>query len=105
MLGLLYSDWPAAQLTVLRSLIASPSTVYAALSMAREEMCEIKELDEELLQKHRHRLHMYFAEEDGWVGHNKEAILKAFHGDAGTVKIVHGDPDVPHAFCISEPCL
>lgn len=76
--------------------------MYACLSMAREEMQEITVLDEALLLQHTHRLHMYFAEEDGWVGDNKAAILKVFQDDPEAIRIVHGHQDIPHAFCISK---
>lgn len=102
-LGLFFSDWPAAQKAVLRSFIRSPTTVYAALSMAHEEMNTIKELDQQLLKTHQHKLYMYFAEEDGWVGKHKEKILQTFHPVGDAVKTVHGHPDIPHSFCISKP--
>ncbi|KIP12066.1 hypothetical protein PHLGIDRAFT_62635 [Phlebiopsis gigantea 11061_1 CR5-6] len=98
----MYSDWPEAQRAVLKSLTTSPSTVYAALSMAHEEMRDIKSLDGDLLLRHKHRLHLYFAEQDDWVGKNKDAIIKVFCDEPDAIKIVHGRQDIPHAFCISE---
>lgn len=70
--------------------------------MAHDEMNLIKDLDVELLQAHRHKVHLYFAEGDMWVGEQKKRILAAFDQDEKNVRIVHGDPDIPHAFCISE---
>ena len=67
-------------------------------------MKTIRDVDVALLQQHKHRLHMYFVEEDRWVGEQKDAILRVFEADPGSVKIVHGHPDIPHVFCISE-CL
>jgi hypothetical protein len=101
-LALLFSDWPSEQLSVLRSLIDTPSSVLAALSMAHEEMDTIKDLDVELLRAHRQKLYFYFAEKDDWVGEQREEIMKALNYEAGDVKVVHGERDIPHAFCISE---
>ncbi len=69
--------------------------------MAHDEMNLIKDLDVEPLQAHHHKVHLYFAEGDRWVGEQKKCILAAFEQDEGNVRIVHGDPDIPHAFCIS----
>ncbi|KAI0936744.1 hypothetical protein AcV5_004807 [Taiwanofungus camphoratus] len=102
MLSFLFSDWPLAQVMVLRSLLNSPSCVYACLSMAHDEMNTIRELDVMLVQEHRHRLHVYFAEKDDWVGEQREVMLQAFGTDLGAVKIIHGHRDIPHAFCISK---
>lgn len=101
-LAALFPDWPLAQVRVLQSLIDSPSAVYACLTMAHDEMETIKELDVLLLQKYKHRLHMYFADLDDWVGEQKHLILKSFDPDSDCVQIYHGRSGVPHAFCISE---
>lgn len=95
-LSLFFSHWPTSQTAVLRSLLNSPASVYACLSMADEEMGAIRELDTALLDEYGHRLHFYFAEEDQWVGEYKYSILRSLKD--GTV--VHGQPGVPHAFCI-----
>ena len=102
LLSALFSSYPPAQLNVLRSLITTPTSVYNALTLAHDEMTTIRELDVDLLRTHRHRIHLYFGESDDWVGKNKEVILKAFEADEGNVKVVHGHPDIPHSFCISE---
>lgn len=65
-------------------------------------MKTIRDVDATLLQEYKHRLHMYFVEEDHWVGEQKDAILRVFEADPGSVKIVHGRPDIPHIFCISK---
>lgn len=70
--------------------------------MAHEEMRDIKSLDVDLLQRHKHRLHLYFAEQDDWVGDNKNAIIEVFRGELDAIKVVHGRQDIPHAFCISK---
>lgn len=68
--------------------------------MAHDEMINIRQLDSELLNRHKDLLWMYFAECDDWVGQQKVAILGACEGDE--TRVFHGDSDVPHAFCISE---
>lgn len=98
---ILYPDWPAAQLDVLRGFLNSPSCVYASLRMAHEEMITVTDLDISTLQDYRHRLHLYFADRDDWVGEHKDKILNAFDADEGSVKVTHGPKDIPHAFCIS----
>lgn len=101
-LARILSDWPEEQLFVLRSLLNSPSSIFAALTMAHDEMQTIRELDVHTLQIYSHRIHLYFAEEDDWVGDQRNAILRAFDQDQGSVKIVYGHQNIPHAFCISE---
>lgn len=68
-------------------------------------MRTIRDLDVQLLCEHAGKLHIYFAEEDGWVGDERARIsetLKDLYGaDGPVVKIVHGHRDIPHAFCIS----
>ena len=104
-LHMIFPDWPAAQLTVLRRFLDSPSSVYTCLAMSEDEMTEIKDLDIELLRQNKHKIHMYFAEVDLWVGENKAAILQEIGTDEENVKIVHGPDDIPHAFCISKPYM
>jgi hypothetical protein len=65
-------------------------------------MRTITELDEELMNEHQHKLWLYFVEHDDWVGDSKEEIIGTFHADHEAVRIVHGEADIPHAFCISE---
>jgi len=98
----LFHEWPEPQLQVLRRLLRSPSSIHACLSMAHDEMNTIRELDVDLLEAHKHRIHMFFAETDGWVGKNKDVILRSFDPDRGAIKIVHGNHGVPHAFCINH---
>ncbi|KAH9937244.1 uncharacterized protein B0H18DRAFT_969736 [Fomitopsis serialis] len=101
-LRLLFPEWPLPQILVLRKFLHSPSAIYASLSLADQEMKTIRDLDIALLQTYSHRLHMYFADEDDWVGEQKGPVLRAFNADPGSVKIVHGHPDIPHAFCINH---
>jgi hypothetical protein len=75
--------------------------------MAHEEMLTIKDLDAALLDKYKEKVYVYLADKDDWVGlANKDAILRALSPveaeHHGSVKIVHGREDIPHAFCISN---
>jgi hypothetical protein len=72
------------------------------LTLADEEMKTIVALDEGLLSEHQHKLWLYFAKRDDWVGDGREEIIQAFHPDHEAVQVVHGEPDIPHAFCISK---
>jgi hypothetical protein len=105
MLSTLFWSWPLAQVLVLRSFLHSPSAVFASLTMANDEMNTICDLDTTLLSENRHRIWMYFAEKDDWVGDQRENVLSAFGVDLESAKIVHGQGDIPHAFCIRELCV
>jgi len=98
----IYHNWPVPQLDVLRDLLRSPAAIYACLMLANDEMKTITGLDEGLINEHQHKLWLYFAEYDDWVGESREDIIKTFHPDHEAVRVAHGKADVPHAFCISE---
>jgi len=72
--------------------------------MAHEEMNAIRDLEADVLNAYKNKLHFYFAEHDDWVGQEKDVILRCFHGDASSVKVIHGHHGIPHAFCISGYC-
>lgn len=97
----LFPKYPIAQAQVLQSFLLTPSSIFAAMTMAHDEMLDIRELDVTTLEKHRHQICFYFAEKDDWVDQARETILQAFRADPGTVRVVHGHRDIPHAFCIS----
>ena len=98
----IYRNWPAPQIGVLRELIRSPAAIYACLTLADEEMKTITDLDEGLMNELQHKLWLYFAEHDDWVGDSREEIIRTFHPEQEAVRIVRGEADIPHAFCISE---
>jgi len=100
-LSRLFHDWPQPQLAVLRSLLDSPSAVYAALTMAHDEMETVKEPDVPLLQTFSSRIHLYYGEIDGWVGEQKALLLKELELHMH-VKIAHGPDNIPHAFVINH---
>ncbi|KAJ7225697.1 hypothetical protein GGX14DRAFT_421782 [Mycena pura] len=96
-LSMLFPHWPVPQISALRSLLNSPPTVFACLTMAHEEMEIIRELDASLLDEHKHLLYIYFATDDGWVAHHKATILRAFVEEERAVQ-----GSVPHAFSINH---
>ncbi|KAJ7071199.1 hypothetical protein C8F01DRAFT_1109516 [Mycena amicta] len=95
-ISLLFAHWPDAQLRVLRSLLNSPSSIYACLSMAHDEMAAIHVLDQGLLKEHRDILFFLFGTRDDWVAENKSTILRCVGGDR------HEEMPLPHAFCIED---
>ncbi|KAH7910696.1 hypothetical protein BJ138DRAFT_1087080 [Hygrophoropsis aurantiaca] len=98
----LFPAYPLEQVRVLQSLLRSPTAIYAALTMAHDEMEHIQQLDQSMLDLYRHQICLYFAETDDWVGEQKEVILNAFKADPGAVRVVHGHRNIPHAFCINH---
>lgn len=102
LLSLLYASWPKAQITVLHALLFAPTSIFAALSMAHDEMNNVRDLDVALLNQHKDRIWFYYAERDNWVGDQREVVLRSINADPDYVRVVHGHRDIPHAFCISE---
>lgn len=98
-LSLLYSSWPAHQKAVLRSLLFSPQAIFAALSMAQDEMRIITAPDILFLKEYSSKLWLYYADKDNWVGKEREAIIGCL-GDRAADRIVHDVHGTPHAFCI-----
>src|SRR5882762_10232656 len=93
-LSWLFWSWPSSQITVLRSLLFSSSTVFAAISMGQDEMANICELDTPLLVKFKNRIWFYYAEKDDWVDDQRQVVLKALDADPGYVRVVHGGQDI-----------
>ncbi|KAI0080372.1 hypothetical protein K474DRAFT_1590061 [Panus rudis PR-1116 ss-1] len=102
LISYLFAEWPLAQVLVLRDLLHSPFSIYASLTMADDEMKTIREPDEDLLKHYSDRIHLYFAQKDDWVGDNEGELLRALEQHWENVKIIHGQADIPHAFCISK---
>ena len=101
----IYRAWPAPQLNILRDLLRSPTAIYACLTLADEEMKTIVGLDGGLMNEQQHKLWLYFAEYDDWVGESKERVINTFHPDHKAIRVVHGETGIPHAFCIGEFCI
>lgn len=98
----LFPQYPISQARVLQSFLLSHSSIFAAMTMAHDEMLSIRELDVTTLDTYRHQIWFYFAETDDWVDQGRETILQVFKADPGTVKVVHGHYEIPHAFCINH---
>ncbi|KAJ7275218.1 hypothetical protein B0H12DRAFT_1086282 [Mycena haematopus] len=99
-LSLVFPNWPALQIAVLRSLLNSRATIFACLSMAHEEMAAIRDLDLVLLNEHRHRIYLYYAAEDDWVSRHKAKVTRLYSPEEAT-RVVE-NANVPHAFCLSH---
>lgn len=63
----LVTSQAAAGAKVTTGLVTNPPVVRNALSMAREEMDQILDLDRETLKEFGGRMRFYHAEKDGWV--------------------------------------
>ncbi len=100
-LRLLQPSWPKNQLQVLHNLLRAPAAIYAALTMANDEMQTVRELDANFLRDFAHGLWFYYAEEDGWVGEQHAVVLRALRGTPAESHVVLGRAGIPHAFCIS----
>ncbi|TDL28202.1 alpha/beta-hydrolase [Rickenella mellea] len=100
-LSLLFPDYPPEQLRVLQSLIHSRQVILSALTMAGDEMKTITALDEVHLAQDKHKLWVYLAEKDNWVGEHRDTILREFSDQQHSVRVIQGCNSIPHAFCIS----
>jgi len=105
LLACLFSDWPKQQITVLETLIGSPATVFASLTMAGEEMLQLRELDAAFIQQHRAKLWIYYAEKDDWIAEEQAKVEKAMEdpnlSDTGD-HITHCRHGVPHSFPLNH---
>ncbi|TFK30823.1 alpha/beta-hydrolase [Coprinopsis marcescibilis] len=101
-LGCIFSSWPTNQVAVLQDLVGSPRAIEAALRMAHDEMETIKDLDLALLESSRDKLRFYYALRDDWVGGERERLLANLHPSNVSVKVVHDEHGIPHAFCINH---
>lgn len=68
--------------------------------MANEEMETILDIDTDLFDSHKHKLWVFLAEKDDWVGENKNTILQTIGKELCSMQVVHGQYGIPHAFCI-----
>lgn len=91
---------------VTASLVGSPATVRAALSMAAEEMSEVTELDGELLKEHGDKMWWYWARDglDGWVAESSVVEIEGVLDEAGHEKAQRErcGEGMKHAFCLRE---
>ncbi|KAF8497387.1 hypothetical protein F5888DRAFT_1697217 [Russula emetica] len=100
---LLQPSWPTSQVRVVHNLLRAPASIYAALTMANDEMETVHELDTDFLRDFAQDLWFYYAEEDDWVGEQLAVVLSALRGTPTATEshVVLGRPGIPHAFCIS----
>ena len=98
-------SWPESQLQVLRRFLQAPAAIYAAFTMANDEMRTVVELDVDFLCEFSNKIWIYYAEKDDWVGGQREVVLRALRGTPAEARVVHGRSDIPHGFCISEESL
>lgn len=97
---------PSAHIT--SSLVASPGTVLAALGMARDEMRQVKALDNELVREFSGRCWWYWADgdDDGWVRQSSireiEEVLDQVGAGAGRERRFRCTEGMQHAFVLNE---
>ena len=88
---------------MLRAFIESSTAVHSSLAMANEEMKSIRNLDIDVIEQYQHKLLFFYAEQDDWVGVERERLL----GLLDPIQVAHlsrfiiAPTGVPHAFCIS----
>ena len=104
-LRLFVPSWPENQLRVLRRILQSPAAIYAALTMADDEMRTVLDLDVNFLREFSDKLWLYYAERDHWVGEQREVVLRVLRGTPAEVRVGYGHSDIPHDFSISGHSL
>ncbi|GAA5976279.1 hypothetical protein JCM11641_001103 [Rhodosporidiobolus odoratus] len=94
---------------VTSQLVASPQSVLAALTLAKEELATVKELDEEAIRNAAGKMWVYYAQEgkDGWVTSQCMSevgeVLERSVGKEGREKRVKVCGEgMPHAFVLDE---
>jgi len=102
LLRLVQPSFPEGQLQVLYALLRAPGAIYAALTMAHDEMERVRELDVDFLRAWAENVWVYYAREDGWVGEQREVVLRALQGTPAEGRVVLGRVGIPHAFCINH---
>ncbi|BGP15399.1 hypothetical protein JCM10213v2_003367 [Rhodosporidiobolus nylandii] len=98
---------PGARTT--SELVSSPQTVLAALTMAREELATVRELDAQAVKRGAGRLWVYYAEEgrDGWVTAEgmrevEQAVQEALGEEERKRRVRRCEEGMPHAFVLDE---
>lgn len=100
LLPILFWHWPSHQRKIIQMLIQSPSSVFAALTMAHDEMQAVKALDAELLDKLKGRIKWLYGLVDKWVGIHGDEVVRLLGREVAAKNILY--TDLPHAFCIRE---
>jgi hypothetical protein len=94
----IHSGWPQHQVLVLQDFLSSTAATTAAMTLGRDEMVRVQELDEHLLSQigSKHRV-LYSESGDNWVAGNSAQVVQTIN-NPGHIKFI----PVPHAFCISK---
>lgn len=91
---------------VTNGLVASPGTVLAALSMAGEELADVKELDKKLVTEFGDRCWWYWAKgaDDGWVSPTSIDEIASTLDEAGVDKSrrFRCEEGMKHAFVLDK---
>jgi Lipid-droplet associated hydrolase len=75
------------------------------MTMANSEMETLRELDADFLRVFANSLWIYYAEDDDWVGEQREVVQSALRGTSAEIQgriVLDRDNGIPHSFCISE---
>ena len=100
LLPILFWHWPSHQREVTQQLIKSPSSVFAALTMAHDEMQTVKALDVKLLDELKSRVKWLYGFVDEWVGIHGDELVRHLGREVAAQNVRYAD--LPHAFCIRE---
>ncbi|KAH9974435.1 hypothetical protein BGW80DRAFT_1304066 [Lactifluus volemus] len=104
-LGLAQPSWPRNQLQVLHGLLKAPAAIYSIMTMANSEMETLRELDADFLRGLAEGLWIHYAEDDNWVGEQREIVLSALRGTYAEIQgriVLDRDNGIPHSFCINH---
>jgi len=100
LLPILFRRWPSHQRKIIQKLIQSPSSVFAALTMAHDEMQAVTALDVELLDELKSRIKWLYGLVDEWVGIHGDEVVRLLGREVAAKNLRYAD--LPHAFCIRE---
>lgn len=100
----LITGQPSDSALVTASLVTSPCVVAATLSMAREEMLRITELDKDVLRTYGDRMRFYWARKDGWVLESAIAEIGETLEGSGykAERRLRCAEGMAHAFCVVD---
>ncbi len=100
LLPILFWSWPSHQREIIQKFIQSPSSVFAALTMAHDEMQAVKALDVELLDELKGRVKWLYGLVDEWVGIHGDEVVRLLGREVAAKNLRYAD--LPHAFCIRK---
>ncbi|KAH9995909.1 hypothetical protein BJV74DRAFT_300115 [Russula compacta] len=101
-LDIRHPSWPPKQHQVLHDFLRAPAALYAAFTMANDEMDTVLDLDADFFREFAENVWFYYAHNDHWVGEEREVVLRALRETPAENHVVHGRADIPHAFCINH---